>query len=957
VNQSAFNQIIQFTGFFLALIELILGLYILILNSRHPANRHASASLLLIAINTAAIGAFISSEAQLEQAWLQIIILAITTPAITPMLLQTTVVLFKPEWMRNRWRWLWWSVYILILLPAILVSFDLVLGTNLYFTGVPSTDHAGGFLGLSEYTTGMLSPTVRLINFAIVPAITILILLSVALLAKHTSSKNKKLAWLLLIAGVFAILVQFLLLPRIVPVIGLIISNTVFAVTYSYAAFSQMISERRLQHGSLHRRLTLLILLVTVPLMLSIISLIVTRAGELLKQNAIVNLSATNQTIATSVDFWLDSNIRALNELVTQPDIISMQAVRQKPVLEAMSSAYPYMNLVATADLNGNNIARNDSAELEDFSELEWFQSARAGNPLTTQTLIGFSTGGPVLVISSPIRDQSGKIIGVGMFASELDEIADQVHVKMLEDRGIAFVVNQDNQVIAHSSRYFTAQFQDLSDYPPIIALRKEISQSEKVAGQTRPLASTTLPFTNEDGTTWQAYSQELGNGWIVITQLPESGLLSSVSTLQQAAGIAIGVGILLLLVLSILTIRQSIQPIKTLTDTALGIADGDLTLVAPIESDDELGTLARTFNSMTSQLRDLITNLERRVAERTHELETRAVQLQVAAEVASEAGKIRRLGELLDHTVDLISERFDFYHAGLFLIDDAGKYAVLRAASSEGGKKMLARKHKLEVSQQGIVGYVAGLGEPRIALDVGEDAIYFDNPDLPLTRSEMGLPLIVRQHIIGVLDVQSTKAEAFNEEDIAILQILADQIALAIDNARLLTESQQSLHELENLYQQQVGESWENRLEDEMIAYTYNQFDVTPAISSIDESEEYHLLKLSISLRGQTIGTLFLRREKDQEAWSPGEVQIAEACVSHIALALENARLLEDIRRRAQNEQIIGQISANAQRSLNLDTVMKRAVKDIGQVLGAAKVQIRLGNGSSAFENETAID
>jgi GAF domain-containing protein/HAMP domain-containing protein len=405
------------------------------------------------------------------------------------------------------------------------------------------------------------------------------------------------------------------------------------------------------------------------------------------------------------------------------------------------------------------------------------------------------------------------------------------------------------------------------------------------------------------------------------------------------------------------MAIRQSIKPISTLTETASGIAKGDLTLVAPIESEDELGILARTFNSMTSQLRDLITNLERRVADRTRDLERRAVQIQVAAEVASEAAAIRHLEELLDHTVDLISERFDFYHSGLFLIDDAGKFAVLRAASSDGGKNMLARRHKLEVGKQGIVGFVAASGKPRIALDVGEDAVYFDNPDLPLTRSELGLPLIVRQQVIGILDVQSTKAEAFNEEDISILQLLADQIALAIDNARLLTKSQQSLHELENMYKQQVGESWDNRLQGRPIAYSYDRFEVKPVNSPVGESEELHLLRLDIKLRGQKIGTLYLRREKEQGDWSPSEVQMAEECISHLALAMENARLVEDIRQLAQNEKIVGQISANASESLNLDTVMKRAVKDIGQVLGATKVQIRLGNGSSLSEHESPVD
>jgi FOG: GAF domain len=199
--------------------------------------------------------------------------------------------------------------------------------------------------------------------------------------------------------------------------------------------------------------------------------------------------------------------------------------------------------------------------------------------------------------------------------------------------------------------------------------------------------------------------------------------------------------------------------------------------------------------------LRELTRELEKRVGERTRQLaETslrlqeanrdlarRTAQLEAASEVARRAAAIRDVQTLLDETVRLISQRFGFYHAGVFLVDEAGEYAVLRAASSEGGQRMLARGHRLAVGEVGIVGYVAGTGKPRIALDVGEDAVFFSNPDLPHTHSEMALPLKVGERVIGVLDVQSVEPSAFTDEDVAVLQTMADQIALAIENARLL--------------------------------------------------------------------------------------------------------------------------------------------------------------------------
>jgi GAF domain-containing protein len=176
------------------------------------------------------------------------------------------------------------------------------------------------------------------------------------------------------------------------------------------------------------------------------------------------------------------------------------------------------------------------------------------------------------------------------------------------------------------------------------------------------------------------------------------------------------------------------------------------------------------------------------------------AVQLEAASKVARDATAILDIGQLLDETVHLISDRFGFYHAGVFLVDEQREYALLRAASSKGGQCMLEQGHKLAVGKVGIVGYVAGTGEPRIVLDVGKDAVFFDNPNLPDTRSEMALPLISRGQIVGVLDIQSTQEAAFTEEDVVTLQTMADQLANAIENARLLEETQQRAQQLEAL-------------------------------------------------------------------------------------------------------------------------------------------------------------
>jgi nitrate/nitrite-specific signal transduction histidine kinase len=283
-------------------------------------------------------------------------------------------------------------------------------------------------------------------------------------------------------------------------------------------------------------------------------------------------------------------------------------------------------------------------------------------------------------------------------------------------------------------------------------------------------------------------------------------------TTLGVIGGIAL-IAVLAAVAVSLLLTRSISAPLANLAETATLIAAGDLRRSAEVKREDEIGTLGLAFNSMTGQLRDLIVGLEQRVTERTRDLERRAVQLQAAAEVGHAAASIRDLDELLPRVTHLISDRFGFYHAGVFLLDDAGEYAVLRAANSDGGRRMLDRGHRLRVGAQGIVGYVTGAGEPRIALDVGEDSIHFRNPDLPGTRSEMALPLIVGGRVLGALDVQSTEEAAFTQEDTEVLQVLADQVAVALENARLFADAQEALEATRRAFGEMSRRAWEETL------------------------------------------------------------------------------------------------------------------------------------------------
>jgi putative methionine-R-sulfoxide reductase with GAF domain len=206
-----------------------------------------------------------------------------------------------------------------------------------------------------------------------------------------------------------------------------------------------------------------------------------------------------------------------------------------------------------------------------------------------------------------------------------------------------------------------------------------------------------------------------------------------------------------------------------------------------------------------------------------------------------------------------LITDLFSFYHAGIFLLDDTGEYAVLQAASSSGGKRMLERGHKLEVARQGLVGAAVRQNKAQIIMDVSTAPDFYKNPDLPETVSEAAFPLAIQDRIIGVLDIQSTSGNVFSREDMQVIQALGDQIALAIQNTRLLREREASMALLERATLQDIRKVWRKKVGDKKTAFRYSASEivaVSPQGQKVSKKAKgVHTLEIPIVLRGQTIG------------------------------------------------------------------------------------------------------
>lgn len=331
---------------------------------------------------------------------------------------------------------------------------------------------------------------------------------------------------------------------------------------------------------------------------------------------------------------------------------------------------------------------------------------------------------------------------------------------------------------------------------------------------------------------------------------------------------------------------------------------------------------------------------LEERVENRTAGLAKKAEQLRATSYIARQTAEVQDLNSLLNEVAKLVSDQFNVYHTGIFLINETGEQAVLHAASSEGGARMLQKGYSMSVGTQGIVGYVAAQKKPRVALDVGEDAVFFNNPELPMTRSEVALPLIIRNRVLGVLDIQSEQPQAFHTDDIDVLQTLADQIAIAIENARLMDETQAAIIQLEALTGLRTREAWGQQLRGKSRTFTYTPLGLRTEKVNLPDDKA---INATILLRGQKIGSISIARRGDG-TWSKLDENLLEEVASQVGLAVDNIRLLEDATQRAKQEQMVGRLAARFSQSLDLDTLLQTAARELGQLPDISEVSVFIG-------------
>jgi len=462
---------------------------------------------------------------------------------------------------------------------------------------------------------------------------------------------------------------------------------------------------------------------------------------------------------------------RVINDTVTQGDLA--------PEAASINEALGVTNHFMLVDRQGALIATSQPDQLPERllqNGTEWWQAVQeTGDVYISPPHTPMGAAVTIMDFALPLMDESGNITGVLYSSFDYSAVRNQIRQTQAADTGRTALVGQDGTVI-----FSSAVFAELSQATGL-PLRSATESLSLYQGPDDVL----FVLTAEPMESSIEAVEQLG--WYVIAIQPEVDAFRPINDALQTGLFAAGIlGFIMVLGLFFGYIRPLTSSLDKLRLGAQSLQEGTLDTQVTVTRQDEMGVLASTFNQMATRLRDTIQEQESIIASRTADLRRRAAQLETAAQVGQVASASLELNTLMADTVNLIRDKFSYYHASIFLLDEAGEYAVVRESTGDVGQIMKKRPHKLAVGSSSIVGWVTEHHQPRIALNVGEDAVHFNNPLLPETQSEVALPLISQKQLLGALDVQSKETNAFDDDDLAVLQLLADQIAAAIYNARL---------------------------------------------------------------------------------------------------------------------------------------------------------------------------
>lgn len=633
-------------------------------------------------------------------------------------------------------------------------------------------------------------------------------------------------------------------------------------------------------------------------------------------------------SLSTAAEFqeFLDSQFTTIRSQTRAPELIqymglppaqrdgSEEETLVYSKLRSFGQAKPiYIKSYAILDKNGLDIVDTNTARIgTSFVEQDLLTTALTNRAPYASGLILGPNGDYNMYFVAPFTSRSGEHLGFYVVTYN-PTIIQKLVEQMLRDNRLAastdeltYLVDGYNYfVLGHSLRVdlIFKSFLDSKD-PGLVELKENgvisegklsrivFPQPEIVAALSKMEATTQFKAYSYNEEVTESAAVRLSNSdWIVVTSRPTS-VISGIIQSQTRSNVSLSLySIGFVALFALITSSLFTRPILQLTRVAEKISAGNLTQKANVHSRDEIGVLARTFNTMTDQIQALVTGLEQRVEDRTRALE-------LAAEVGHTiTEKVANASEMLTTAAELIRARFELYYTQVYLTDTAGQKLILRAGTGEVGEQLLSRGHQLLIDSTSLNGQAVLGKKPVIVADTRQSASFKPNPLLPKTRSEMAIPLIANGRVIGVLDMQSEQPGALTENNLAAFQALAGQFAIAIQNANLFAEAQEARSELEGQMQRFTEQGWQGFLNaidrGQKLGFTFEKSTVSRLPpEEISKGSRENKINIPITVTGTKIGEVQLPLDSHR-TWTPSEIELIQATSTQLAQHIENLRLL----------------------------------------------------------------
>jgi GAF domain-containing protein/HAMP domain-containing protein len=560
---------------------------------------------------------------------------------------------------------------------------------------------------------------------------------------------------------------------------------------------------------------------------------------------------------------------------------------------------------VFLTDLPGVSLATTDRTSDYLQSDEGWWQAAYKNGQYIGQPEFDASTKTLAINMAVAVRASGGnQIVGVLRTTVNINSLANVLQAGLVGRTGQTNVYLPDGQEIKLVTS--GAGKSELTVEKTNLDVKTLLKSPAKYMNVTLDNSPSLLSLASVSVSDNDAEAVLIKNlGWYIGTHQDQSEALLPVTT-QTRGNIVLAVIITVLAALAAVGLAQVLSgPIIRLNVAAEKVAAGDLSVQAKVETNDETGTLATTFNSMVSQLRTMIGSLEQRVAAATR-------NLTLAAEIGRNVAQVHDLDTLLKSAVDLIQDRFNLYYTQVYLLDPTGRQLVLRAGIGEAGQQLLARRHHLPIDLASLNGTAAVEKRAVIVENTETSTTHRPNPLLPDTRSEMVIPLMVRERVVGTLDMQSSQAGALNKENLAAFETLAGQLAIAVENAALLAETEAARAAVEAQSRRLIRSGWQDFLNaverGERLGYTYDLENITSFTEPISAEPDGRALVAAIPVSNEPVGVV---KFEGGHVWSEDDAALVDSIAHQLGRQVENLRLLAQADQyRAEAEQALHRLT-----------------------------------------------